>query len=264
MYSDVVRFEIRLEQGSSLAENRIMKGLKMDTSNISTQIITPLSVVLGERQIQQSQLSEADWRAILESAFSQIKPRLKYLTGFKELREHLNFKIEGGWFHPPKFVAEVTDQITIRMYNVNVSACTRLLEICSLPYHTAGGEDQSGDRRTYHHLMTTQSGELLILLCSYVKSERRHEEYAGHLYRAEKVIAQSVTFEALSLAQKIKCHSEAVDMCIGGHILDHFYKVLMETITARERWIKELKEASKHVESMRSRIKWLSTPAHMI
>jgi len=138
----------------------------MDTSN-SENMVSPVSVILGDQQFSQTSLSFDDWVLILNEALGEMKPRLKYLHGFVELKDHLNCTLDRPGI---SFVANISDEHVVKITAPSVSGKTRVIRVCFLPSLHKNLSDSHLDFNDYwHDLLLTQSGDLLELVGHYVR-----------------------------------------------------------------------------------------------
>lgn len=227
----------------------------MDTSN-RTNMVSPVSVILGDQQFSQTLLSLDDWVLVLNKAFNEIKPRLKYLHGFVHLNDHLNSELER-----PKisFVTDINDEHIVNISAPSVSGKTRVLRVCSLPFsskkmkiHVPQGDQDGHDY--WGDLLLTQEGDLLTLYGHYVRS--KHRSHIGATkYLAQKVMIEQVIFAELPLLVESETRTLHT---VAGEILDHLFGHLELTVKIRQGHVDEMKESLNNIQLMRDHIEFCS------
>jgi hypothetical protein len=225
----------------------------MDTSN-SKNIVSPVSVILGDQQFSQTLLSLDDWVLILNRVLDEMKPRLKYLHGFVHLKDHLNQKLERPEI---SFVTNINDEHVVDISAPSVSGKTRVLRVCFLPFsskkmeiHVPQGDHDGHDY--WGELLLTQEGDLLNLNGYYVQA-KHYSQGTRRKYLAEKVKIDQVILAELPLTQE---HSVLVTL--GGHVLNHLFALLELTVKIRQEHVDEMKESLDEIQSMRNHIEFCS------
>ena len=232
----------------------------MDTSN-SANKLSPVSVILGGQQFSQTSLSHDDWVLVLNKAFDEIKPRLKYLHGFIELKDRLNQELERPGI---SFVTDINDEHVVSISAPSVSGKTRVLWVCSLPFsskkmkiHVPQGDHDGHDY--WGDLLLTQEGDFITLYGHYMFVQNVRSKHRSNLrtrrYLAQKVMIDQVIFTELPLLVESKTRRLYT---VAGEILDHLFGHLELTVKIRQDHVDEMKESLESIQSMRNHIEFCS------
>jgi hypothetical protein len=219
----------------------------MDTSN-SENMVSPVSVILGDQQFSQTSLSHDDWVLILNEALGEMKPRLKYLHGFVELKDHLNCTLDRPGI---SFVANISDEHVVKITAPSVSGKTRVIRVCFLPSLHKNLSDSHLDFNDYwHDLLLTQSGDLLELVGHYVR-DKHHHQGTQSKYLVEKIKIDQVTFAELPLLDQSK---RSTQHTVAAYVLNHLFGLLELAVKVRQEHVDEMKESLDKIQSMRNHI----------
>jgi hypothetical protein len=184
---------------------------------------------------------------ILDKALGKLKPRLKYLHGFSELKDHLNQKNDDRNY-PYSMVANMSDEHVIKITAPSVSAKTRIVEVCSLPMVSKDNLKLPEHSRGLS-LCLTQSGDLLSLYAHYIRTGWLT---GGKIkYVAKQIYIKQVTFSELPLTKEF----DALQT-VGGNILNHLYALLELTVKIRQEHVDEMKDSLGEIQSIRSHIEF--------
>ncbi|HUD03985.1 MAG TPA: hypothetical protein VMR73_00645 [Candidatus Paceibacterota bacterium] len=226
------------------------KGLKMDTSN-STMSVSLTDLILGKIKVDQAKLSQEDWLCLVNRVFEFVKPRLKYLSGFVSVEEHMNFTIPG--IHSTQFVA---DQAIISATHLGKKKVVELVTLPKTPEmnakYTAGM--MTGAPVNYdYHLVITQSGEWFTWHTVYDLADGK-----GHrvCYKAKSIQVKKVSLTDLPL-QIIETHvlrnrgrDHIHTLHLGLAIIYRFKSLLEETISERRGYLDEMSDCLRKIEKI--------------
>jgi hypothetical protein len=236
----------------------------MDTSTSTPRAV---DFVLG-RKVKQQELTQEDWLKIIGHLAGCIEPRLKYMSGMRLLREHMNDTFTGG-LHDAFF--ETSDDVLQSVKNV-ISPTTQCVELCSLPcdspvtnrFVTTHGRDQ--ECLHDHFIVLTRQAEMVFIHCDYELKPRVGKW--ERQYKTKSIVARSISPSDLSLTWMHKgVISEAYppkrrrmtvsELCEGAIVCEGLYALLTQTIAEKQERLDQLCDVRSDFDRVRSLIEGL-------
>ena len=230
----------------------------MDTSN---RLVSSLAVVLGDAQIKQSSLTQADWEVILALVINETKAKFCYLDGFvifgQMITHHSGMR---------RHMCSPAFKSTFQKAKYNAGEKVRFRRICKLPIDDVDqARFEELNRLCEHWLVLSQYGELFKCWFEYeplddapVVSKPPINKSPNRDFLQVKIARlTAVAIEELLLVEiRLLVNQPKVGSawCLGMVILQDTLSVLRNTAESRRKYLAEIEVDLGKIESICSRI----------
>ena len=214
----------------------------MDTSN---RLVSSLAVVLGDAQIKQSSLTQADWEVILARVINETKAKFCYLDGFvifgQMITHHSGMR---------RHMCSPAFKSTFQKAKYNAGEKVRFRRICKLPIDDVDqARFEELNRLCEHWLVLSQYGELFKCWFEY-------EPLDDAPVVSKPPINKSPNRDLLLVEIRLLVNQPKVGSawCLGMVILQDTLSVLRNTAESRRKYLAEIEVDLGKIESICSRI----------
>lgn len=220
----------------------------MDTSN--SKKIKLGKYIIGEESYSHSDLKHNDWCEVLSYILELVRPRLKYLSGYKSLTEFIRFDFShGDSKDSPKFIFNADDKV---INSGGIDLTYRMLGICYLPKK----KESNHLFQHLHVLVCDMRGLFYTIGGEYIRSSSSENPKR---YEAKFINVQAVDLGGLMLTENMRG-----DRTLGGLIVDSIFKIVLDTIEEKRLRLESLEDVLNPLSSIRDRLQSSSTPVVLI
>ncbi len=206
-----------------------------------------LEAILGQLRVDASEITPEEWLQVVTDVLEQHKPHLKYLRGFRPLKEEFNCATGNSGYDYRRTNMEVVE------FPVEIDADTKCLWVAKIS-HEVEGKNQWGENHgcrfvQQKDLYLTTKGEFLLSDHKYERIVRDGLGYRSHRTGIDDV---AVWWKFALLADDSL--RSVLKPEVGCTILDVLIKYGEESVQERRRHLRAVEEAVLYIHTVRRRI----------
>jgi|GEM_PF-6829225 len=208
-----------------------------------------LQAILGQLRVAASAMTPGEWHTVVTVALEQYKPHLKYLPGFKPLKELFSCMMG----HGNTYDRRITDPGVVEYSSPEVDGDTKCLWVASISHQTEGENRAS----RHHGCRFVQKKDLyLTIKGDFVLSDHKYERvvHSGLGYRQHREgIYETAVWWKFTVVEGDSLRPLLV-ADVGSSILDVLLKYGRESVHQRRQHLRAVEDATRYVWKVRQSI----------